>query len=93
MDSDDLRNVFDKAFAKVSAEVTSDLSYRHLVALADAFEEWALDKRRSAEQSAKLLAWSDRFRELADEAGPDWDPPKPERLSLIAFVGRKLLDE
>jgi len=34
------------------------------------------------------------MRTLAEEVGPDWDPPKLERrLSLIGFMGRNLLDE
>jgi hypothetical protein len=64
-----------------------------MIALADVFEGWALDDRAAPEQSARTLEWAESLRALAREVGPEWDPPQPERLSLIGFLGRKTLDE
>ncbi|MDG4906307.1 hypothetical protein P9228_07615 [Mesorhizobium sp. WSM4898] len=88
------RQIFKEA-SKVSwPEVRSELGYRHMVQLADVFEGWALDSRMTPEWTAKLAGWAGSMRTLAEEVGPDWDPPKPERsLSLVGFIGRNLMDE
>ena len=65
-----------------------------MIHLADVFEGWAFDSRMTHEWTAKLAGWAGSMRTLAEEVGPDWDPPKLERrLSLIGFMGRNLLDE
>ena len=90
---DELRRIFDDASAPKAEHVREQLAYRHMVALADVFEGWALDKRLTLEQSVRALGWAESMRMLAIEVGPNWDPPAPKKLSLIGFLGRKVLDE
>ncbi|PBB77863.1 hypothetical protein CK218_27540 [Mesorhizobium sp. WSM3879] len=88
------RRIFEDASEACWPEVRSELGYRHMVHLADVFEGWAIDNRMTAEWTAKLAGWAGSMRTLAEEVGPDWDPPKPERrLSPIGFIGRNLMDE
>jgi hypothetical protein len=90
---DKLRRVFDDASAPMAEHVRAQLSYRHMIALADVFEGWALDERLTPEQSVRTIGWAESMRTLADAVGENWDPPEAERLSLIGFLGRKVLDE
>ncbi|RWG55150.1 MAG: hypothetical protein EOQ64_17755 [Mesorhizobium sp.] len=88
------RQIFEEASEVCWPEVRGELGYRHMVHLADVFEGWAFDSRMSPGWTAKLAGWAGSMRTLAEEVGPDWDPPKPERgLSLIGFIGRNLMDE
>lgn len=64
-----------------------------MVALSDVFDGWALDKRRSPEESAKILGWAESLRRLADEVCPEWNPPDSARLGVLGFMGRKVLDK
>jgi hypothetical protein len=90
---DDLQRIFDKAAALKNNHMREQLAYRHMIALADNFEGWAMDARMSPVQTAKLLGWAEQFRQLAELVGPDWNPPQPERLTLMGFLGRQVLDE
>ena len=90
---DDLRRIFEEASAPMSAHLREQLAYRHMIALADALEGWALDRRLTPEQTAMLVGWAESMRMLAEDVGPDWNPPKPERLTLMGFLGRYALDE
>jgi hypothetical protein len=63
-----------------------------MIALADTFEGWAIDERMTPEQSAKLVGWAESMRNLAEEVGPHWNPPTPEKLTLMGFLGRKAID-
>ncbi len=87
--------IFDQAAEqRWSEDLREELGYRHMIHLADVFEGWAFDSRMTPEWTAKLAGWAGSMCMLAEEVGPDWDPPKPERrLSLIGFLGRKLFDE
>ena len=71
----------------------SELGYRHMLALAETFESWVLDRRLSPEQTARLLGWSEALRRIADEVGAEWDPTPPERLSALGYLGRYVLEE
>lgn len=90
-----LARIFDQAAEqRWSEDLREEVGYRHMIHMADVFEGWAFDSRMSPEWTAKLMGWAGSMRTLAEEVGPDWDPPKPERrLSLIGFIGRNLLDE
>lgn len=90
---DDLRRIFDEASAPASRHLREQLAHRHMIVLAEHFDGWALDRRLKPEQTARLVGWAESMRTLADEVGPDWDPPAPERLTLMGFLGRKLLGE
>jgi len=90
-----LARIFDQAAEqRWSEDLREELGYRRMIHLADVFEGWAFDSRMTPEWTAKLAGWAGSMRTLAEEVGPDWDPPKLERrLSLIGFMGRNLLDE
>jgi hypothetical protein len=88
-----LLDIFNEASAPMSEHLREQLAYRHMVALADTFEGWALDKQLSPTQSVKLVGWAESMRALAEEVGPAWNPQRPEKLTLMGFLGRKILDE
>lgn len=90
-----LVHIFDQAAEqRWSEDLREELGYCHMVHLADVFEGWAIDWRMTPEWTAKLTGWAQSLRRLADEVGPDWDPPRPTwRPSIVGFLGRKLLDE
>jgi hypothetical protein len=89
----DLRRIFDEAATLKNDHKREQLAFRHMVALADHFEGWAMDTRLSPEQTAQLLGWAESLRQLAELVGPDWNPPEPERLTLLGFLGRTVLGE
>ncbi len=87
-----------KVFEKVSSDYPppyfrEELSHRHMLGLADMFAGWSLDRRFSPERMASLLGWAEGLQRLADEVGPSWDPPRPVRLSIIGFLGRRVVGE
>ncbi len=59
-----------------------------MIALADTFIGWALDKSNDPKQSAWLSGYAEGLLAEADLLGPDWNPPEPEELTPIAVVGR-----
>jgi len=63
-----------------------EVGYRHLVALADMYTEWTLDERLSPEQKAQCLGRAKAVRSVAEDVGPDWNPPRPEDLSVLAIA-------
>jgi hypothetical protein len=69
------------------------LAYRHMIALADTYDGWAQDKRMTPEKSAQMLGWAEGMRQLAEEVGPEWNPPAPPTVTLVGFLGRMVLDE
>jgi hypothetical protein len=90
---DDLQRIFDEAATLKNNDWREQLAFRHMIALADTLEGWAMDARMTPKQTAKLLGWAESLRQLADLVGLDWNPPEPERLSLMGFLGRHALDE
>jgi hypothetical protein len=94
MDSpDDLQRIFDEAATLKNNHMRDQLAYGHMIALADNFEGWAMDVRMSPVQIAKLLGWAESLRQLAELVGPDWNPPEPERLTLMGFLGRQVIGD
>lgn len=89
----ELQRVFENAASGEIAGAREELAYRHMIVLADVFEGWGMDSQASQRRTAQLLGWAESLRRLAHEVGPDWDPPKPEQLSMIGFMGRQLLSE
>ena len=75
------------------AHLRDELHHAHMVALADMFDGWTQDERRTPEQTAMIMGWVDGLRNLADGVGPSWSPPEPERLSAIGFLARRLVRE
>ncbi len=90
---DQLHEIFCESSQLDFAHLREQLNHTHMVALADMFDGWALGEQREPEQSAKLMGWADGLRHLADEVGPSWSPPEPERLSPFGFLARRLVRE
>ena len=91
--SEDLQRIYDEAATLKNNDLREQLAYRHMVALADTLEGWAIDARMSPVQTAKTLGMAESLRQLAELVGPDWNPPEPEQLSLMGFLGRQVLGE
>jgi hypothetical protein len=90
---DELRRIFEETAALKARDSRDQLAYRHMLALADHFEGWALDKRLTPEQVAEFMGLAENMRQLAELVGPQWDPPRPEQLSLLGFMARNVLGE
>jgi len=90
---DELRRIFEDTAALKASDPRDQLAHRHMLALADHFEGWALDKRVTPEEAASLMGHAENMRQLAELLGPQWDPPRPEQLSLLGFLARTLLGE
>jgi hypothetical protein len=88
-----LKEIWDEASKPMSPGVKDGLAYRHMVALTQAYINWAHEEKVSIEQSVMLLAWANKMHKLAEEVGPEWNPPETERLSLLQFIARTLLGE
>jgi hypothetical protein len=92
-DRDELRRIYEEAAALGANDPRDQLAYRHMLVLADHFEGWALDRQLTAEDVARLTGQAENMRQLAELVGPDWDPPRPERLPLLGFLAREMLGE
>jgi len=90
---DELRRIFEEAAALKARDSHGQLAHRHMIALADHFEGWALDKQVTPKQAARLMGHAENMRQLAELVGPQWDPPRPEQLSLFGFLARAMLGE
>jgi hypothetical protein len=92
MDSqDELQRIFEKAAALKVRDLRDQLAHRNMLALADHFEGWALDRQVTQEQAARLMGHAENMRQLAELVGPQWNPPPLDQLSLLGFLGRTLL--
>jgi hypothetical protein len=91
--NNELRRIYEDAAALKSRDCRDQLAYRHMIALADVFEGWALDKRMTPKQTASFLGLAENLRQLAELVGPSWDPPTREPLSLLGFLGREACGE
>ena len=85
--SDALLLEFTRGFAFDESH-QQQLNYEQMIALAEMFIGWALDKRNDPKRSAWLTGVSEGLFAEADLLGPDWSPPEPEELTLIGFLGR-----
>lgn len=70
--------------------VADQLSYQRMLLLADTYLRWAVDEQTTPEQAAKLLEWARGMKRLARLKGKDWNPPEPEKISLVGFLARQL---
>ncbi len=86
--SDVLQEEFTRGFA-FDDSVRQQLSYEQMIALADMLAGWALDERTDPKRSAWLTGVSEGLMAEANLLGPDWNPPEPEELSLLGFLGRR----
>ena len=85
--SDELLQEFTLGFA-FDESVRQQLNYEQMIALADMFLGWALDKDNDPKHSAWLAGYSEGLLAEADLLGPDWSPPEPEELTLVGFMAR-----
>ena len=90
---DQLHALFSEASQLNTAHMKAQLSHAHMEALADLWDGWALEERMTPERSAQLMGWAEGMRQLADEVGPSWKPPEPEKLSLVGFMARTVVGE
>ncbi len=84
--SDELLQDFSLGFA-FDESVRQQLNYEQMLALADMFIGWALDKSNDPKHSAWLTGYSEGLLAEADLLGPDWSPPEPEELTIIGYLG------
>jgi hypothetical protein len=85
--SDALLQEFTRGFA-FDESLRQQLNYEQMMTLADTLIGWALDKRNDPKRSAWRTGISEGLLAEADLLGPDWNPPEPEKLTLIGFLGR-----
>jgi hypothetical protein len=90
---EELQRIFDEAVSNFAASNREQLSYEQMLDMADTFGEWAEDERVSFKKAAMLLGWAEALRCPADEVGPDWNPPKPDKLNVMGFIARKIAGE
>lgn len=86
----ELARIVEVADVLPSETVAEQLSYQRMLILADAYLGWATDKQTTPEQAAKLLGWARGLHQLARLKGEDWNPPEPEKISLIGFLARQM---
>jgi hypothetical protein len=89
---DELQRIFDEAASSFAASNRKQLSYDDMLDMADVFEGWAQDERISVEKAAMILGWAEGLRRLADEVGPEWNPPEPDKLNIMGFIARKIAE-
>jgi hypothetical protein len=85
--SDELLQEFTRGFA-FDESLRQQLNYEQMIAFADMFIGWALDKRNDPKRSAWLTGVSEGLLAEADLLGPAGTAPEPEKLRLIGFLGR-----
>ena len=84
---DELLLEFTQGFA-FDEHVREQLNYDQMNALADLLLGWALHESGDPKRSAWLTGISEGLLAEAGNLGPDWNPPEPEELSIIGFMGR-----
>ena len=85
--SDELLQEFSLGFA-FDESLREQLSYQQMLALADMFIGWALDKSIDPKRSAWLTGVSEGLLAEAELLGPIWNPAEPEELTVIGVIGR-----
>ena len=86
--SDKLLQEFTRGFA-FDESFRDELNCEQMFALADMFIGWAGYEKTDPKQSALLTGIAEGLLAEADLVGPDWDPPEPEKLTIIGFLGRR----
>jgi len=84
---DELLEEFTRGFA-FDERVREQLNYDQMRALADMFLGWATHESSDPTWSAWLTGIVEGLLAEADNLGPDWNPPEPDKVSLIGFLGR-----
>ena len=69
--------------------IRQQLNFDQMNALANVFIGWAFNGSSDPKRSAWLTGVAEGLLAEADHLGPDWNPPEPEEVSIIGFLGRK----
>ena len=72
-------------------EIKKQLSFSRMLAVAHNYYEWISDPNFGDNHTHKFKQMANSILLIAHEVGPKWDPPDPEKISLIGFLGRKLV--
>jgi hypothetical protein len=85
--SDELLQDFTRGFA-FNESLRQQLNYEQMIVLADMFIGWALSKKFDPKQSAWFVGFAEGLLAEADLVGPDWNPPEPEKVTIIGRMAR-----
>ncbi len=84
---DDLLLDYTRGFT-FDESLREQLNYEQMIALSETVLGWAHDERIEPERSAWLVGFSEGLVTEAERLGPDWNPPEPEKLSMLGYLGR-----
>ena len=84
---DDLLLDYTRGFA-FDENLREQLNYEQMIALSETVMGWAHYERIEPERSAWLVGFSEGLVTEAERLGPDWNPPEPEKLSMLGYLGR-----
>lgn len=65
------------------------LSYNQMICLIYYYLKWAMEDGRTPEQIVKLVRCAKQIHRVMDTVGEEWEPPEPENISFIGYLGRK----
>jgi hypothetical protein len=77
-------------FAVPPVSQISQLTFDQMNDLADLFEGWALSESIRQDHRARCLGYADGMRELAEAAGPNWNPRWKGEPGLALFLARQM---
>lgn len=85
--SDEFLLEFSRGFA-FDESLREQLNIEQMIALSEMFQGWALDEKIEPGRAAWLTGFSEGLLAEAELLGPDWNPPEPEKLTAIGYLGR-----
>lgn len=88
-EEDALAIILDEADVLPPEGVADELSFNQMHALAFGYMEWALDLNRTPQEAVRLIGKARGMRQLAELKGEEWNPPEPDKLSLVGFIARQ----
>lgn len=81
-------DIFTKASNLQSDHLKWQLSYDRMLMLSETMLDWASQPGMQDRYSIKLFGWAKGLRTMASDVGEHWDPPEPDNVSLLGFLGR-----
>ncbi len=79
---------FYASFNLPDLSIREELSQKQILTLAELFAQWAMSPTMDMDNAILFLGKARAMQDLAELTDPDWIPPEPERLSLLAFLAR-----
>lgn len=70
-----------------------ELTRNQMLILSGTFAQWAMTSTTEVKKAIELLGWARGMQDLAALTELDWEPPEPERVSLLVFIARKLEEQ